>query len=165
MTVPAVGPGAWETCTTLTVWCKRCDKGHRSTGWQSRPGRVCGLRTHRGHQPGGLGFVGSLTQATGVNSISSPPASAAAGHSVASVPRVLAAGQPWRCARAGSTVPSRVLLVTCPQQLGFLAFGAGKTGVSSVRLPIFYACLSWICRSAFVTSLGKTLFFHGCHFS
>lgn len=79
---------------------------------------MCGFRALHGHQPGSLGVMGSRTQATGISSVSSPAPSAAAGHSVAAVPRAPAAGQPWSCARAGSTAPSRVLSVTCPQQPG-----------------------------------------------
>lgn len=64
-----------------------------------------------------LGFHGSLAQATSISSMSGPPP-AAAGHSVAPARGVRASGQPWSCARAGSAVPSRALLVTCPQQPG-----------------------------------------------
>lgn len=64
-----------------------------------------------------LGFHGSFAQATSISSMSGPPP-AAAGHSVAPARGVRASGQPWSCARAGSAVPSRAVLVTCPQQPG-----------------------------------------------
>lgn len=37
---------------------------------------------------------------------------------------------------------------------GGLAFGAGKTGVSSARLPVFYACSSWV-RGARLAQPGR----------